>query len=348
MELQTRVERPRYDFTIGYRDRILSLGSCFAQRTAEMLEHRQFSIQSNPLGIVYNPVSVRQTLDFVRTRHEFTPEQIFRHDELWHGYHCNQWFSHPDPKRVLEKANQRIREVDPTRISRLLLTFGTAQAYEHRATGITVANNHRLPAAAFRPYRVDLTEEGARWVRALEQFRAQTAQPDRFRVLLTVSPVRHRRDGFVANQRSKAVLLLLCEYLSAELPYVHYFPSYEIVMDELRDYRFYGDDLLHPGNNATEYIHEIFSEIFFTPETQKITDEIDAIGRAARHRPRSKFSEAHRQFLQTQIGKIETLRTRYPQMDPWMLEAHFRGELQLVEQYFDGKDAHGSPIDFDE
>ena len=348
MELLTHVERPSYDFTCSHSDRLLSIGSCFAERTASMLEQRQFAIQGNPLGVVYNPVSVRQTLDFLRTQHRFTPEQTFFHQHAWHGYHFNRAFSHPDRSQVLERANRRIREVDPRQTTRLLITLGTARAYEHRATGITVANNHRLPARDFRPYRIDLAAERAHWKTALDAYRAQTNHPESFRVLLTVSPVRHRQEGYVANQRSKAVLHLLCESLCAELPYVHYFPAYEIVMDELRDYRFYGPDLLHPGENATAYIHEIFTATFFDPTTRSITDQIDALQRAARHRPHHKFGVAHRDFLRAQLQKLDTLRVRFPGVQWRGLADHFRRELQLVQDHLDGEQPGGLSVGIEE
>jgi len=249
MKLQTIVDIAPSAWKIGYEDKILMVGSCFSDEIGEQLTQRALQVTCNPFGTLYNPLSIAQALTMTEM-----PELI-QHEGLWHAMSHHGSFSRPTKeeteqtiKASIQTMQQAIKEATV-----VIVTFGTAWVYE--MNGAIVGNCHKLPENTFTRRRLSAEEILAAWRPILERY------PDKH-WLFTVSPIRHIKDGLHENQLSKATLLQAVEQLG------DYFPSYEIMLDELRDYRFYADDLVHPSSLAVNYIFERFADTFCTPQTR--------------------------------------------------------------------------------
>lgn len=263
MKLQTTVDIKPSKWQIGYEDKILLLGSCFSDEIgAQMMQHH-LSVTCNPFGTLYNPLSIAQAMQMKEL-----PELV-QHDGLWHSMAHHGSFSRADKseaelaiRQSIETMQQAIQEATV-----VIVTFGTAWIYELKNEGLqvtgcrVVGNCHKLPESCFKRRRLTEEEIVAAWQPILQQY------PDKH-WLFTVSPIRHIKDGLHENQLSKATLLLAIEELRTQHPEVSYFPSYEILLDELRDYRFFADDLVHPSSLAVNYIWERFVATFCSPQTQ--------------------------------------------------------------------------------
>ena len=300
-------------FPIRHGDRLLLAGSCFTEHIGARLAAGKFRTLLNPHGIAYNPVSIARCLTAL-----LAPEPaewpLFRHQGLWHSWEHHGAFSHPEAEAA-QAGIRQAREAARTFLAeanRLLLTFGTADVFVLQETGEVVANCHKAPAAWFTRRRLSVGETTAVLADALYQLK--TRLPG-LRVVLTVSPVRHLRAGFVDNQRSKAVLVLACAELCARFDFVEYFPAYELLLDDLRDYRFYAADMIHPNEVAIDYIWEQFAAAFFPPETRRLLEQIGKIRSAASHRPFNADTAEHRAFARTQVEKIEALLGEEPGLD---------------------------------
>ncbi len=261
MKLQTIVESKPSDWKIGYEDRILMLGSCFADEMGEQMHRRGLHVTSNPFGTLYNPLSIAQA---VNSQFSIFNSQLIEYGGLWHSMAHHGAFSRPN-KEDAEQAVRGSIEAMQKALSEatvVIVTFGSAWVYEME--GQIVANCHKMPESRFTRRRLSVDEIVEAWRPILDRY------PDKH-LLFTVSPIRHIRDGLHENQLSKATLLMAVEQLASlgvRSGGVSYFPSYEIVLDELRDYRFYADDLVHPSALAVNYIWERFTEVFCTPQTR--------------------------------------------------------------------------------
>jgi hypothetical protein len=268
MQLQTTLNIPQAGFSIGHDDPILLLGSCFADEMGSKLTENGFSVLSNPFGTLYNPASLAALL--LRSVSERETTELFHADDgLWHSWMHHSRFSSPDKEelrqRISQATEQTARFLRTARV--LIVTFGTAIIYRLKADGMLVANCHKQPDTLFRRERMSAYDIVDQWTMVLQLLHA--VNPD-LQVIFTVSPVRHKRDGMHVNQISKGILLVavdeLVERVKADLR-VDYFPAYEILLDELRDYRFYADDMVHPSSLAVEYIWQRFQETFMTAQT---------------------------------------------------------------------------------
>ena len=259
MKLQTIVDIKPSDWKIGYEDSILLLGSCFADSVGQMMEEHFLPVACNPFGTLYNPLSIAQALQMTAV-----PELV-EHDGLWHSMAHHGSFSRATREETKQAVQASIESMQKAlrEASVVIVTFGTAWVYEMKGEGI-VGNCHKLPEDCFVRRRLTADEIVAAWQPILEQYKDK-------HWIFTVSPIRHVKDGLHENQLSKATLLLAVEQL-IESPKSngknHYFPSYEIVLDELRDYRFFADDLVHPSSMAVKYIWERFVDTYCTPQTR--------------------------------------------------------------------------------
>ena len=256
MKLQTIVDIKPSEWKIGYEDKILLLGSCFADSIGEMMEQRGLQVTCNSFGTLYNPVSIAQALSLQPSAVSYQ-----FHDGLWHSMAHHGSFSRPTEQETREAVADSIDNMQRAlrEASVVIVTFGTAWIYE--MNGEVVGNCHKLPAERFTRRRLSVDEIVQIWQPILAQY------PDK-RWLFTVSPIRHIKDGLHENQLSKATLLQALEAISHQLSAISYFPSYEIVLDELRDYRFYAEDLVHPSPVAIQYVWERFADTFCTPQTR--------------------------------------------------------------------------------
>ncbi len=315
------------DFSIGHPDRVLLVGSCFTEHLGVRLEAGKIPTMVNPFGIVYNPFSIARSLErlWAGNRYFAAPE-LFENQGLWHSWEHHGRFSQPDRQATLDGLNAAYADAAQAlrQSNRLLLTLGTADVFLLRTTEQVVANNHKMPAALFHTRRLGVDEIVDDWRPVLQKIKME--QPD-LQVVLTVSPVRHLRAGPVENQRSKATLVLACAELGARLPFVHYFPAYELLLDDLRDYRFFAADMVHPNAVAIDYIWQHFAATFFTPDTQRLVRQIEQIRTAVHHRPFHPYSAQHHAFANVQLAAITALAAEYPGLDFAQETAYFR---QLV------------------
>ncbi len=292
--------------------RLMLLGSCFAENIGDKLEKFRFSVDINPFGTLYNPGSIAAALSQLLDNKPFTRNDIFKEGNLWHSFLHHSRFSHPDADTCLQHINARFSAAAESlrKTDLLILTWGTAWVYIENESGKIVANCHKLPASRFTRRRLSVEEMLQEWTPLLSRLFA--INPD-IKLLLTVSPIRHLKDGAHGNRLSKAALLLFCDELMQRYPdRCHYFPAYEIVLDELRDYRFYDTDMVHPSAQAIEYVWERFSETFFDKETIALHREWEALSRASQHRPLTPDKEAYRRFVEQHILRLEEFHKKYP------------------------------------
>lgn len=314
-DFRTVLPSAQASFSIGYADRLMLVGSCFTENMGKRLREYKFQALTNPFGIVYNPVSMARSLDYLLLKQcPFGEHDLFENAGLWHSWEHHGHFSRPAPMEALAIISNVYESfsVHLKIANRLLLTFGTSDVFTLRSTGQVVANNHKMPGSLFEQRRLSVSETAETVQPVLEKIKKQN--PD-LEVVLTVSPVRHLRSGLVENQRSKAVLLLACEEICRALPFAHYFPAYELLMDDLRDYRFYDTDMVHPSTVAEEYVWEFFKKTFFTEETNQLLVRVEKIRAAAQHRPFHPNTPQHQAFVQTQLEAISQMEKEYPGMD---------------------------------
>lgn len=303
------------------------IGSCFTEHIGAYLQDRKFNATLNPYGIVYNPLSIAEALDALAQGN--TPPQatdLFQRDELWHSWAHHSRFSHPDQQEALRLMRAAYRQGANAlhNCTRLLLTFGSADVFELAESGRVVANNHKMPSAYFRQRRLSIAEITEALGSVLERLHARNPG---LRVLLSVSPVRHLRGGLIANQRSKATLLLACEALEKQFDFVHYFPAYELLLDDLRDYRFFAADMIHPSETAVEYVWNYFQEMYFPLPTKALCAELAQLKRAVAHRPFFTDTEAWRTFVAAQLVKIGQLQKAHPLFDFSEEIRHFKAAI---------------------
>ncbi len=312
MEFRTKVELPVGEAEIHHQDKMMLLGSCFAENIGRRLVENKFQCDVNPFGILYNPYSIIEALDEMMEGREYTREDLFEAGGMWHSWMHHGSFSAPTAEECLANINARLKKAHEwlRQADWLLITWGTAYYYELKETGKVVANCHKQPERMFDRRLADAGSIGFDFNELME--RLGVFNPN-LKVLFTISPIRPAKDGMHGNQLSKATLLLGLEgVMNSATLRSHYFPAYEIVMDELRDYRFYADDMLHPSAVAQEYIWECFAECYFPPETRRTMKEWDEVRRALEHRPFDASGEAYRKFLTQIVLKIERMKEKLP------------------------------------
>jgi hypothetical protein len=289
---------------ISYSDKILLLGSCFADNIGTKFGEYYFPTTVNPFGTMYNPASIASALHTVQSPHHLTP--IIHHNGLWHSFSHHGSFSCASKEQLLyacEQSRAQLREA-LQHTTTVIITFGTAWVYEYE--GQVVSNCHKIPANLFVRRRLTVDEIVSIWQPVL------ASMPDKHWIF-TVSPIRHIKDGLHDNQLSKAVLLQSIEQLSQlSIAHCSYFPSYEIMLDELRDYRFYADDMLHPSPVAVEYIWQRFVDAYMTADTQNEMCTLHQLWRDRHHRFLHPESQEAQLFAQRTKKRLQDLQPRYP------------------------------------
>lgn len=263
--LYTQVSVPRLPFRLDFASGIVSLGSCFADELGDRLRESDFHIEQNPFGTLYNPASIANALHRLIDDREIGNANLVEHEGLWHSWHHHGSFSQPTAEATLASCNSRIHQAHTAlkEAQLLIVTFGSAWVFER--DGQVVANCHKLPQQTFIRRRMTVEETVALWTPLLQELAAYYPT---LNILFTVSPIRHMADGLHGNQLSKSTLLLAIDQMvssfSPQHP-IYYFPSYEIVLDELRDYRFYNDDLNHPSQKAVDVVWDHFQRATMVP-----------------------------------------------------------------------------------
>ena len=311
-KFQTIVEIPKFNWETGYSKKNIFMGSCFTENVGNKMAILKYDVDINPFGILYNPISVASGIRVLLHKKEFTITDLIQHDGLWHSFFHHGRFSFPDENKTLDAINSRIKTSSEflKKADFLFVTFGTAWIYKYKSTGETVSNCHKIPAKQFERVRLEVDEI----VKEYQQLLAEIWELNpELKVVFTVSPIRHWKDGAIENQRSKATLLLAIDQIIKDSKEnCEYFPSYEIVMDELRDYRFYAEDMIHVSDVTMKHIWEKFENALISVESQKISKEVTRIIVAANHRPFNKFTKEHLGFLQKQLSKLELFEQKYP------------------------------------
>lgn len=314
MQFFTVVDVQQFPFSLSHQDKIVAFGSCFTEHIATNLENYKFPLLANPYGISFNPISIHQSIQEILDQKEYKVDQLAFHNGLYHSWNHHSAFSHPDPEQVLDHINNKIKTARPflAQSKVLFITWGSAYVYELRSTGEVVNNCHKYPDILFSRKLLSTTEITTAYQQLFAHLWA--LNPD-LHIVLTVSPVRHWRDGLIENNRSKSTLILAAHELTSAFNSVTYFPAYELVIDELRDYRFYADDLVHPSSQAIKYVWDKFVHASMDEETQRLTKRIEKINRARHHRPLHADSLAHKQFRKQIYQEVLELAERYPQLN---------------------------------
>lgn len=311
MQFTTKIPIQKFQNPITYESKILALGSCFAENMSEKFDYFKFQNSVNPFGIIFNPVSIEKLINRIVNKKEFTENDIFFHNDLWHCYEVHSELSNPNKEEFLKTLNRLINSTNEQLNSstHIIITYGTSWVYRNIESNKIVANCHKVPQKQFSKeiLSIETIEKSIQSTIKL----IQELNPN-CNFIFTVSPVRHIKDGFVENQRSKAHLISAIH--SYNLQPTTYFPSYEIMIDELRDYRFYIQDMLHPNQTAIDYIWERFSENYISDESQKVMQEVDNIQKSLLHRPFNPNSESHHIFLENLNKKIQMLQNQFPFM----------------------------------
>ncbi|MDR1982158.1 MAG: GSCFA domain-containing protein [Tannerellaceae bacterium] len=312
MEFRTPVSIPKASFEFSHTDEITLLGSCFVEYIGSKLQANKFRVDINPFGVVYNPASVASSLLRMLCPERFSPADLFRHEGVYHSFAHHSRFSSLSEREALEGMNRGLAESSDrlANASRLVITFGTAYVYRLKKNGQVVSNCHKLPEKMFDRELLPVDAVVSEWKSLLLSLWEHFPE---LKVLFTVSPVRHARDGAHGNQLSKSTLLLSIHQLQSRYPErVAYFPAYELMMDDLRDYRFYAGDMLHPSSIAVDYIWQQFGQAFFSSATHTILREWQEIQKAIDHKPFQPESEAYRRFIMQTLLKAERLTGKFP------------------------------------
>ena len=315
MEFRTEINPGPSLNRISHETKVLFTGSCFAENIGSYLKEFLFPVKINPFGVVYNPLSVLNTLGILLDGNKFGEDDLEYRDELWFSWDHHSSFSHPDKGECLRKINLEIesssKHLKQSRF--LVITFGTAWVYRLKESGKIVSNCHKVPDSAFDRILLKPEDIIQSWENFLDEI--FTLFPD-LTVIFTISPVRHWKEGAHGNQLSKAVLLLAVDELCNKFPdKTEYFPAYEILLDDLRDYRFYADDLLHPGTQALEYIRDKFGQTYFDGKTIELIREIKKLIQAKNHKVFNKDSESYVKFKDAQLKLISNISLLYPFLD---------------------------------
>ena len=320
MKLQTQVPLQTAHGQVDYLSQLFLLGSCFVENIGKKLDYYKFRSLQNPFGILFHPKAIENLLSKSIQVFNYTEEDVFYHNERWHCFDAHSDLSDVSKEELLRKLNDGLKDTrQQISIStHIVITLGTAWGYRKLESNAIVANCHKVPQKEFSKdlLSVENIVESLETIVDLIQSVNPTAQ-----IIFTVSPVRHLKDGFVENQQSKAHLIsaigkvlssradLACRQAGSREK--HYFPSYEIMMDELRDYRFYKSDMVHPNELAVDYIWEKFKSVWISKEAFSTMEKVEEIQRGMLHRPFNPKSEEHQKFLNSLHHKIADLQKEY-------------------------------------
>jgi len=300
---------------ITYSDKIFIIGSCFTEHIGRRLEELKFPVVQNPNGILFDPLSVTKSLNSYVDLKRYEQKDLFYMNELWQSWNHHSLFSGMNAESVLlninisqKKAHEHLKNA-----KWLIITLGSSFSYQlQEEDNQPVANCHRAPGQWFNKHLLSAEETVAALSETIETLK--TFNPS-LNIIFTISPVRHIRDGVVENNRSKARLIEAVHQLVDEYKHVWYFPAYELVIDVLRDYRFFDVDLVHPNYAATEFVFEKFEESFIDDETRKLMEEVKKISIGYKHKPFQPETKSHQSFLKSSFEKVKVLQEKLPQLD---------------------------------
>jgi len=313
MKLQTKISLKPEQIRIDYDSSILLLGSCFAENIGEKLDYFKFKSLQNPFGILFHPMAIENLVSRSVDENEYSEEDVFFHNERWHCFDSHSDVSDASKEKLLQKLNQGLAKTYQQihKSTHIIITLGTAWVYRKSKSDAIVANCHKVAQKEFSKELLSVAAIEKSLKNIIGMIRSLN---EKTQVILTVSPVRHLKDGFVQNQRSKAHLITAIHETIGQGNAL-YFPSYEIMMDELRDYRFYESDMIHPNQLAIDYIWERSKTVWIAEESFSIMEKVAEVQKGLKHRPFNPDSEQHHKFTQSLDKKIMYLKKKYPFME---------------------------------
>jgi hypothetical protein len=316
MDLLIPIQIRKLPQPIRYQDRILMVGSCFTEHIGNSLSELKFKVLENPNGILFDPISVTRSLKSYIQPRIYSDQDLFQLNEVWHSWNHHSRFSATTAAAGLEKINNSQKEAHEflKKADWLIITLGSSFSYRlTKASGLNVgagvANCHRAPAQWFHKHLLEISEIVDALNDCMQQVRVFNPN---LKIIYTVSPVRHIRDGVVENNRSKARLIEAVHQVVNDEEHQYYFPAYELVIDVLRDYRFYDIDLAHPNYAATRFVLEHFGESCIEEHTRRIMEEIKKLVTSRKHRAFQPDTTAHRDFMAAQLQKAIDMKERFP------------------------------------
>lgn len=313
MEFRTQVPiQKQKDNLIDYTSKVLLIGSCFSENIGEKFEYYKFQNTVNPFGILFHPKAIATFFERVVQERFYKEEELIFHNDQWHCFDAHSSLSNSSKEELLNNLNSILKTVKAQleNTSHIIITLGTAWIYEHKEQNCPVANCHKIPQKEFHK-RILSVEEVTSSLQLIQSLLVEL-NPD-VQIIYTVSPVRHLKDGFVENQQSKAHLLSAVHETVSNTN-TAYFPSYELMMDELRDYRFYKEDMVHPNQIAVDYIWQQFYDAWFHDATQPVMKQVAIIQKGLAHKPFKPNSEQHQQFLKILNDKKNEVLKDFPFM----------------------------------
>jgi len=312
MKLQTHIPLPKETrHPIDYNSQILLLGSCFSENIGNKLQYFQFQSLQNPLGILFHPKAIEKLVTNAINQKKYSEADVFQHNERFHSFDAHSVLSDASQEELLNKLNQAIQQTNKqiNESTHIIITLGTAWIYRFVETDEIVANCHKVPQKKFLKELLSVNDIAESLDSIVTLIRDENPKVN---FIFTVSPVRHLKDGFVENQRSKAHLISAIHQIVNPRNRMFYFPSYEIMMDELRDYRFYAEDMIHPNTTAIQYIWEKFVQSWISEAVLPTMKQVDSIQKRLQHKPFNPNSKEHQKFLETLSKDIEQLKQTLP------------------------------------
>lgn len=309
----TPVNIPNSPIKINYHHKLMTLGSCFAENIGKKLDNAFFQTSINPFGVLYNPLSVSNSIEKLIGNKPYSESDVFEHQSLWRSFSHSTLFAGETREICLETINHSLLQARCflQKTDFLLITFGTAWIFEEIKSRSVVANCHKMPAKYFNRRRLTVDEIYESYTLLLSTLHTQYPH---LQVIFTVSPIRHFKDGAHENNLSKSILHLAIEKLIENFQFSHYFPAYEIQMDELRDYRFYAADMIHPSETAIDYIWQKFSQTYFEKQTQEMKKELEQLRSDLNHRPFNIQSDEYQLFMQNIEKRKTKLKEKFPEL----------------------------------
>ena len=310
MNFRTNIQLKKERNQIDYDSKLMLFGSCFSENVAKKLAHFKFNSTSNPFGILFNPIAIEQLITNAINLKPYTEKDIFQLNERWHCFDAHSDISAVEKSELLNNLNSAITDTNKqlSEASHLIITLGTAWVYRFIETDAIVGNCHKIPQKKFLRELLSTDEITASLDNIITLIKSINPS---INIIFTVSPVRHLKDGFVENAQSKAHLLTAIHKITNIKNQLYYFPSYEIMLDDLRDYRFYANDMVHPNDTAIAYIWEQFKTVWVAEKSLSIMKEVDAVQRGLSHKPFNPTSEQHKKFLSNLNEKKESLFNNY-------------------------------------
>lgn len=312
---------------LNHSHSFIFFGSCFADEIGGLFKSNKFNVVLNPFGVLYNPLSIANVINRLLDNTPYCEKDLIKAGNLYHSFSHHSSFSHTDKEYMLQNMNRCMFECSSKIKSTdyMFITFGTSWVYELKESGEIVANCHKLPANSFLRRRASIEELTKSFSNVINRLLSVNSN---IKIVLTVSPIRHLKDGIHENSLSKSTLLLVCEELQKIFKdNISYLPTYEIMLDELRDYRFYADDMAHPSKKAIEYVWERVQEEVIATESNKIIKEWDKIRQGINHRLMSADIEGYKSFLNNLLKSITAFANKYKYIDTELEIAEIKNKI---------------------